>query len=199
LSLNIMSIRTSRLVWLALACSSVIIGIALATRAATEQVITRFASESEEAVALQVGTLERLLITVSQDLAYLARGRALAVHLPRTRCVLWNVGHDDDDAMCAAAAVLSLAPFLRGEGWGEGQVWAALILRSIAISALTRVAISGLTRAVISALARVLDALWQTGWGSLDFETIPTPTLPFSRGGSALPSWHAFQVKSNML
>ena len=72
-----MTIRTSRLAWLALACSSVIIGIALATRAATEQVITRFASESEEAVALQVGTLERLLITVSHDLAYLARGRAL--------------------------------------------------------------------------------------------------------------------------
>lgn len=72
-----MSIRTSRLVWLALACSSVIIGIALATRAATEQVITRLASESEAAVALQVGTLERLLITVSHDLAYLARGRAL--------------------------------------------------------------------------------------------------------------------------
>ena len=84
-----MSIRTSRLVWLALACSSVIIGIGLATRAATEQILTRLASESEEAVALQVGALERLLITVSRDLRYLARGHALGDCLegPNNACL----------------------------------------------------------------------------------------------------------------
>ena len=84
-----MSIRTSRLLWLALACSSVIIGIGLATRAATEQILTRLTSESEEAVALQVGALERLLITVSRDLRYLARGHALGDCLegPNNACL----------------------------------------------------------------------------------------------------------------
>ncbi len=44
-------------------------------------------------------------------------------------------------------------------------------------------------RFAVSALTRVFDALWQTGWGSKQRRTraIPTPTLPFSRGGSALP------------
>ncbi|NCC26879.1 MAG: PAS domain S-box protein [Gammaproteobacteria bacterium] len=71
------TLRTSQLAWLTLACLAMIIGIGLAVRAATGQVTSLLAAESAEAVALNAGTLERILITASRDLRYLARSRAL--------------------------------------------------------------------------------------------------------------------------
>ena len=71
------TLRTSQLAWLTLVCLAMLIGIGLAVRAATGQVTGLLAAESEQAVALNAGTFERILITASRDLRYLARSRAL--------------------------------------------------------------------------------------------------------------------------
>ncbi|MTW21036.1 hybrid sensor histidine kinase/response regulator [Allochromatium palmeri] len=73
-----LALRTSQIIWLATASLAVVVGIALATRAATQQLQTQFAFESEQAVALNAVILERMLIEVSRDLRYLAQSRALA-------------------------------------------------------------------------------------------------------------------------
>ena len=72
-----LALPASQLIWLATAGLAVVVGIGLATHAATRQTLDQLAFESEQVVTLNTENLERMLIEVSRDLGYLARGRPL--------------------------------------------------------------------------------------------------------------------------